>query len=131
MATVSVPIPIQYYQFDQQGVVFNMWYLALMEQARNAYLAEFGFSLQDLHASGHDIQVVHVEVDWLAPLRYGDQLTIDVSPGRVGTTSFGLKFEFIGDQGTIATADAVYVIVDDQICGKADLPPGLRSAVSQ
>ena len=49
-----------------------MWYLAFLEQARNEYLAAQGFSLADLLASGHDIQLVHVEVDWSAALRYGD-----------------------------------------------------------
>ena len=28
MAAVTVPVFTSYFQFDQQGVVFNMWYFA-------------------------------------------------------------------------------------------------------
>jgi acyl-CoA thioester hydrolase len=128
---VTVPIQSHYYQFDQQGVAFNMWYLAFLEQARNAYLAARGFSLEDLLASGHDIQLVHVEVDWSSALRYGDPFAIDVSSARIGTTSFTLRYA-VAVQGQVrATASSVYVIVDASIQGKASLPPGLRAALGQ
>lgn len=128
--TVTVPIETRYYQFDQQGVAFNMWYLAYMEDARNGYLAERGFSLQDLLASGHDIQVVHTEIDWKQAFRYGDELTIDVTPGRVGNTSFSLFFSMVVGGTVTATACTVYVIVDSAIAGKASVPKGLRAALS-
>jgi len=128
---VTVPVQSHYYQFDQQGVAFNMWYLAFLEQARNGYLAARGFSLEDLLASGHDIQLVHVEIDWSCALRYGDPIAIDVSRARVGTTSFTLRYA-LAVQGQVgATAAAVYVIVDASIEGKAPLPPGLRAALEQ
>jgi acyl-CoA thioester hydrolase len=128
---VTVPVQSHYYQFDQQGVAFNMWYLAFLEQARNGYLAARGFSLEDLLASGHDIQLVHVEVDWSSALRYGDPIAIDVSRARAGTTSFTLRFALAVHGQVRATASAVYVIVDASIQGKAPLPPGLRAALEQ
>jgi acyl-CoA thioester hydrolase len=127
--SVTVPIDTHYFQFDQQGVAFNMWYLAYIEQARNAYLADRGFSLGNLLASGHDIQLVHAELDWTAALRYGDPLAIEVTRGHIGTTSFGLGFALAVDGEARATASAVYVIVDGAIQGKAPLPPGLRAAL--
>jgi acyl-CoA thioester hydrolase len=128
---VSVPIPTHYYQFDQQGVAFNMWYLAFLEQARNGYLAAQGFSLEDLLASGHDIQMVHAEIDWTAALRYGDPLVIDVTCGRVGVTSVSLNYVATVDGQSRATAAGVYVIVDGAIQGKAALPAGLREALER
>ncbi len=128
---VTVPIQSHYYQFDQQGVAFNMWYLAFLEQARNEYLAARGFSLADLLASGHDIQLVHVEVDWSAALRYGDPLAIDVSSARIGKTSFTLRYALAVEGQVRATASSVYVIVDASVQGKAPLPPDLRAALEQ
>jgi acyl-CoA thioester hydrolase len=129
--TVTVPVQSHYYQFDQQGVAFNMWYLAFLEQARNGYLTARGFSLEDLLASGHDIQLVHVEVDWSSALRYGDPFTIDVSSARAGKTSFTLRYALAVQGQVRATATSVYVIVDASIQGKALLPPGLRAALRQ
>src|ERR1700730_16746918 len=128
---VTVPVQSHYYQFDQQGVAFNMWYLAFLEQARNGYLAARGFSLEDLPAWGPDLQRVHVEIDWSCALRYGDPIAIDVSSARVGTTSFTLRYALAVQGQVRATASAVYVIVDASIEGKASLPTGLRAALEQ
>jgi acyl-CoA thioester hydrolase len=126
---VTVPVQTHYYQFDQQGVAFNMWYLAFIEQARNGYLAAQGFSLEDLLASGHDIQMVHADVDWKAALRYGESLVVEVNCDRVGTTSFSLRYALAAQGKVRATAGGVYVIVDGAIQGKAALPAGLRKAL--
>ncbi len=127
----SIPVPIRthYYQFDQQGVVFNMWYLAFLEEARNGYLAARGFSLQHLLDSGHDIQVVHSTIDWSGPATFGDEVIIDARPGRVGTTSFSLDFAVLVNGVQRATAAMAYVIVDAEQWVKAQLPAGLRAAL--
>ena len=33
MPAVAVPIPVSYFQYDQQGVVFNMWYFGWFDDA--------------------------------------------------------------------------------------------------
>ncbi|MDT3444667.1 MULTISPECIES: thioesterase family protein [unclassified Pseudofrankia] len=130
-AVVNVPIETHYHHFDQQGVAFNMWYLAFLEQARNGYLAAQGYSLKDLLVSGHDIQVVHVEIDWTAAVRYGDEVDIGVTAQRVGTTSFALGFSVNVQGRTRATASITYVIVDAAVKGKAPIPDGLRSVLGR
>jgi acyl-CoA thioester hydrolase len=128
---VKVVIPTHYYQFDQQGVAFNMWYLAYIEQARNGFLAEQGFSLEDLLSSEHDIQVVHVEIDWKGPLRYGDPLEIEVFTERIGSSSFALRFNVIVDGEESATATSVYVIIGAHTHMKAKFPDSLRRALER
>ncbi|WP_067650916.1 acyl-CoA thioesterase [Nocardia harenae] len=128
--TVQVPIRTHYYQFDQQGVAFNMWYMAFIEEARNGFLAAQGYSLETLLGAGFDIQVVHTRIDWTSALRYGDPLVVEVMPGNVGTTSLGLDYRFLVAGEVRATAAGVYVIVDAALQGKAALPDGLRAALT-
>jgi acyl-CoA thioester hydrolase len=128
---VTIEVATHYYQFDQQGVAFNMWYLAFVEQARNSYLVERGFSLEDLLASGHDVQLVHIEVDWKAPLRYGDHLEVDVTLGHTGSTSFSVNFSLMAGGHECATASVVYVIIDARTHAKAPLPIRLRTALEE
>lgn len=130
-STVNAPICTHYYQFDQQGVAFNMWYLAFAEEARNAFLAEEGFPLRALLASGHDVQVVHVEIDWMAALRWGDELMATVSAGRTGTTSFTLSFSFEVSGQVRARASITYVVIDALTQKKAPLPSELRSLLER
>lgn len=127
--SVRVPIATQYYHFDQQGVAFNMWYLSFLEEARNQFLATHGFSLEDLLASGHDLQVVHVDVNWTGPARYRDVVEVDVDVDRVGVTSFALRFTILVNGQPSATASSAYVVIDSALSAKAELPSGLRTAI--
>jgi hypothetical protein len=66
------PMRVRYMEVDAQGVVFNAWYLAFFDEAMTAFLAARGASYPTLAAAGVDVQLVHVEVDWSAGLRYAD-----------------------------------------------------------
>ena len=129
-SAVTVPIQTHYFHFDQQGVIFNMWYLGFMEEARNGFLAGRGYPLGMLLDEGFDIQVVHSEIDWISAVRFGDDLSIVAQPVRVGTTSFALGFSIRVADDVRATATSVYVIVDGQTFQKTALPGGLRAALA-
>ncbi len=126
----SFEVDTRYYHFDQQGVVFNMWYLAYMEDARNAFFSQSGYPLEALLASGHDIQVVNVNVSWKAAIRYGDKARIEVSSVRLGTTSITLGYRIYSGDLLSALASSTYVIVDAAISGKAPLPDPMRAALA-
>lgn len=127
--SITVPISTRYYQYDQQGVVFNMWYLAFMEDARNAYLTAIGYSLEDLLEAGHDIQVVGAELSWKAAVRYGAEVAAEVRTERIGNTSFVLEYIIRADTVECLRATSAYVIVDAAISGKCEIPAGLRQAL--
>src|SRR3974390_728715 len=89
---------VRYLEVDQQGVVFNMWYLGYFDEAMSQFLAEGGLPYAEMLASGHDVQLVHTEIDWTAALKWNDEARVDVSVVGVGGTSFTLQFEvFAGD----------------------------------
>ena len=60
MAAVTVPVPIatSYFQYDQQGVVFNMWYFGWFDDAMTQFLTEVGYPYTTLNADGFDVQLV-------------------------------------------------------------------------
>jgi YbgC/YbaW family acyl-CoA thioester hydrolase len=122
-------VDVRYFEADQQGVVFNMWYLAWFEDARNALLHHAGFSLHDLLASGHDIQVVHTEIDWQGPVRWPDHVEIATTIGTLGRTSIAFDFEVWRNGESVATGRTVYVIVDLEASGKRPIPQALRDAL--
>jgi len=83
-------VDVRYLEVDQQGVVFNMWYLAHFDDAMTAWLAHRGVPYQQLFAAGLDVQLVHTEVDWRGAVGFGDDLTIGVSLAAIGRTSLTL-----------------------------------------
>jgi acyl-CoA thioester hydrolase len=129
MGAVTVPVCTSYFQFDQQGVVFNMWYFAWFDDAMTQFLSEVGYPYAAMNADGFDVQLVHTEADWREAVRYGEQVVIDVATERVGSTSFTLSFGVrVGAQAR-STGRTVYVVVSTDGSGKRPVPPKLRAAL--
>jgi len=122
---------VRYFEADQQGVVFNMWYLAYFEDARNAYLEAVGYPLQALLASGHDIQVVAVNIAWKGSVRWGDtDVEVVAHVSRIGESSLTFDFEVKRRDVTLVTGQTVYVIIAADGSGKRPVPADLRAAVT-
>lgn len=70
-------IKIYYEDTDCGGVVYYANYLKYFERARTEYLEEHGLSVAGLMNKGTVFVVVHAEVDYRSPARYGDWLVIE------------------------------------------------------
>jgi acyl-CoA thioester hydrolase len=129
--TVAYRPTVRYLEVDQQGVVFNAWYLAYLDEAMNAYLILRGVPYPALTGSGVDVQLVHTELDWRGAARFGDELAVDVRADALGRTSFTLAFEIRRGDEVIVTARTVYVVVAIDGSGKRELPDFLRAALAE
>ncbi|HEY5024409.1 MAG TPA: thioesterase family protein [Acidimicrobiales bacterium] len=123
------PIAVRYLEVDQQGVVFNMWYLAYLDDALTAFLGAGGLPYRDMLAAGFDVQVVHTELDWHGPLGFGDEAEARVIVSHIGRTSFTLGFEVMSSDRLVAKASTVYVAVRTDGSGKCDIPAALLDAL--
>src|SRR4029079_3940676 len=73
----KVEIRIYYEDTDCGGVVYYANYLKYFERARTQYLEDRGLSVAELMNAGRVFVVVHAEVDYRTPARYGDTLEIE------------------------------------------------------
>jgi acyl-CoA thioester hydrolase len=72
-------IRIYYEDTDCGGVVYYANYLKYFERARTQYLEARGLSVAELMKGGCLFVVVHAEVDYRAPARYGEILDIETN----------------------------------------------------
>jgi acyl-CoA thioester hydrolase len=121
-APVTHSVEIRYLEVDQQGVVFNMWYLAYLDDAMGTFLEARGLPYTDMQNAGYDVRLVHTELDWTAGLRFGPRVEIDVDLEAVGRTSFTLSFVVRQDGRPTCTARTVYVCVDPSSGVKQPVP---------
>jgi acyl-CoA thioester hydrolase len=127
----SLPVVPRYAEVDQQGVVFNGHYLTWFDEACTGFLDHLGVTYPGLIASGHDIQVVHSEIDYLAPVRWRDSVRVAVQCQRIGSTSFTLGFNVLRNAGqTAVRGHNVYVVVSTQDWTKREVPALLREALA-
>ena len=120
---------VRYLEVDQQGVVFNMWYLAYLDDAMTAFLLAGGLPYSRMTEAGFDVQLVHSEIDWVASLGHGDVATVQVSLARLGSTSFTLDFALGAAGRPVARASTVYVVVRTDGAGKCPVPRLLLDAL--
>ena len=81
-------IRIYYEDTDCGGVVYYANYLKFFERARTHYLEERGLSVAGLRDQGTQFVVVHAELDYRSPVRYGDTLVIDTTLADASQASF-------------------------------------------
>ena len=127
----SHPIDVRYLEVDQQGVVFNMWYLAYFDDAMTAFLVHGGLEYRDLVAAGYDVQLVSTAVNWRGGVGWGDDVRVAVSLAKAGRTSFTLDFVVHRAGEEVVDGRTVYVVVRTDGSGKVEIPPLLRDALGE
>jgi acyl-CoA thioester hydrolase len=131
----ALPIVPRYAEVDQQGVVFNGHYLTWFDEASTAFFDHLGVPFTDFTSWGLDVQVVHAELDYLAPVRWRDSVRVATWCESAGTTSFTLCFEVlrcagVGDDVAAVRGRNVYVVVSTEDWAKREIPPELRDALT-
>ena len=131
----SLPIVPRYAEIDQQAVVFNAHYLTWFDEAVTGFFDHLGASYPDLIASCLDMQLVHTEIDYAAPVRWRDGVRLAVVCEQVGATSFTIGFSVLrrrdGSEEVVAVRGRnVYVVVSTDDWAKRPVPDTLRKALS-
>ncbi len=80
-------IRIYYEDTDCGGVVYYANYLKYFERARTQYLEDRSLTVVDLLKEGTQFLVVHAELDYRSPARYGETLTIATKLVAIGNAS--------------------------------------------
>lgn len=130
-AEFTHPVTVRYLEVDQQGVVFNMWYLAYFDDALVSFLESNGLDYPDLQGSGYDLQLVHVDIDWRGGVTWRDDVRVAVSVARLGTTSVTLAYQVRRAGEPVVDAQVVYVCVATDGSGKRPIPDLLRRGLGR
>jgi YbgC/YbaW family acyl-CoA thioester hydrolase len=86
-------VRVYYFDTDAGGVVHNVAYLRLIEEARTRLAEHLGWSLAEM-AAGHEVPVVaRTEIDYVRPARLADTLRITGRLVELRSSSFSLEFE--------------------------------------
>lgn len=121
---------VRYAECDAQKVVFNARYGDYIDLAATEFMRALGYG-EELLDGRLDYQLVRQTIEWRAPARFDDVLSIGVSSPHQGNTSFTLAFEFhrADDLSTLlARAETVYVLVSPALV-KQPLPEAFRQSL--
>ena len=102
---------VRFRDLDPMGHVNNSVYLTWIETARIEFLRSFGaFDKPDTNEMA--MILARAEVDFRAPLAFGEEVTVGVRASRFGTKSFDLEYELRSGDRVVAKAKTVLVAYD-------------------
>jgi len=97
---------------DATGVLYCSEQISLGLEAFEAFLMDKELTLEEMIAKkGFLMPVVHAEADFMAPLRVGDKVEIQLSLTRVGTKSFTASTQIFKEGAVVGTTSIVHATI--------------------
>ncbi len=122
---------VRFSDSDAQGVVFNGNFLTYFDDTVTDWLEELGYGWERLTATGHDLVLARVEVDFRSPGRIGDTLVTGVRATGFGNTSIRLALETWDEatDRTVVEGRQVQVVIDPLTFTPRPVPDFLVEAI--
>jgi YbgC/YbaW family acyl-CoA thioester hydrolase len=122
---------VRFSDTDAQGVVFNGMYATYFDDTITDYFDAIGVPWSELNASGHDMVLARIEIDFRSSGRFGEVLVTGARVKRIGNSSlvFELRTWEQSSGRTVAEAVQVQVIVDHATFKPVPVPSFLSDAV--
>jgi acyl-CoA thioester hydrolase len=118
------PVRVYWEDTDAGGVVYYANYLKFMERARSEWLRACGFEQDVLRDEAGVVFVVRrVEIDYLSPARFNDQLDVSVSLHETGRASLSVRQELMRGSTCLARAEVTLACVDAVRFKPVKIPP--------
>lgn len=95
---------IAFHETDAAGVVYFANYFRLAEEAETHALASLGSVVT---RDGYLYPRVHAEADYLAPLRFFDEVSVHAGIIRIGSSSVHWKFDIFHGEQICATVKTI------------------------
>ncbi len=119
---------VRYAECDQQGIVFNARYADYVDLLMSELVrAAFG-SYQAMLDAQLDTHVVRYAIEWSAPARFDDVLSLTIASLELGNTSFTTAIEVSrhGDGQALARVQVVNVFMSTRDAAKTRIPDDCR-----
>ena len=109
-------IRIYYEDTDAGGVVYHANYLRFFERARTEYFRERGLLVAELANAGFVFPVIRMEIDFKAPARHDELLSVITRPERVSGSSFTVRQQAVrpADGRLLVEAQVILACVGPQ-----------------
>ncbi len=131
MQKFNWPVRVYYEDTDAGGVVFYANYLKFFERARTEMLRSFGFEQDRLIDDQGVIFVVRsVQVDYLKPARFNEQIQVSAEVTEAKRTSFLFAQEIVRDDDLLCKGEVRIACLDAQSMRPKAIPSAILEYLS-
>ncbi len=114
-------VRVRYAETDAMAVVYHGSYLPWLEVGRTNLLREHGFNYRDLEHAGYNLPVLDLNIKYLRPAVYDDEVTIHTVIKECPTIRVRIDYEVRRGDELLATASTTHAFVDRK--GQPTRPP--------
>lgn len=125
-------ITVRFNEIDAYRVAWHGHYVAWMEIGRNALAGQFDLDAMQLAAAGYLGPVVALELKFLRPAHFNDELTIQTTLRRSETATLEFVTTIIGSDGKkCAVGTTTHALTDMDGVLQFQLPPVVAERVKR
>ncbi|HEX6152752.1 MAG TPA: thioesterase family protein [Solirubrobacterales bacterium] len=120
---------VRYSECDPQGIVFNANYVAYFDHGFTELWREAFGSYAVMEERGIDMVVAELNVEFHAPARFDELVTLGIGIERLGTTSMTSRLRLLRDEDLLVEGRMRHVVVDARSWEKTEIPDWLREGL--
>ncbi len=123
MLTTETKIRVRYGETDQMGYVYYGNYPLYYEVARTDMIRKIGWTYGKMEKSGVMMPVVSLNVKYIRPALYDDELTVKVTVKKYPTTKMEFEYEVFNEQNKLINTGNTTLVFVNMKTGKPTNPP--------
>jgi len=132
MYTTETNVRVRYGETDQMGYAYYANYALYFEVGRTEMLRSLGFTYREWEDKGILLPVRSLSIDYHAPARYDDLLTIRTTITELPSAKITFLYEMFNEQHQlICTGHTVLVFVDAATRRPSRPPAGFLTALKK
>ena len=114
MKNFSIEIKVRYCETDQMGLVHHGSYINYFEEARIAWISNLGFSYSEMEKSGIILPVSKLNVSYLRPAYFDDDLLVSVEIAELPTSRLIFNYIINKEEEVIVTGTTVLAFLNKE-----------------
>jgi acyl-CoA thioester hydrolase len=122
---------VRYGECDPQGIVFNANYLLYFDVAFTELWREAVGPWLQMVERGFDAVVAHADIDFRAPARYDDELTLPVRIVGLGRSAITTEVDVMRGAELLVAMRARHVCVSTKTWQKTTVPAWVREGLER
>ena len=114
MKNFSIKIKVRYCETDQMGLVHHGSYINYFEEARISWISNLGFSYSEMEKSGIILPVSKLNVSYLRPAYFEDDLVVNVELAELPTSRLIFNYTIKNKDEVVITGTTVLAFLNKE-----------------
>ena len=114
MKSHFIDVKVRYSETDQMGLVHHGSYINYFEEARIAWISNLGFSYSEMEKSGIILPVSKLNVSYLRPAYFDDDLLVSVEIAELPTSRLIFNYTIKKEEEVIVTGTTVLAFLNKE-----------------